>query len=65
MHTIFNNEPLTLSTEELLSTLIGQSYREPPITEGVKLAKDPEDWKPDSLPTELGWAESALAKWLS
>ena len=56
---------MTLSTEELLSTLIGQSYREPPITEGVKLAKDPEDWKPDSLPTELGWAESALAKWLS
>ena len=40
--------------------LIGHSYNDPVMSDGVKLLRDDDDWNPDSCPRELGFAELAL-----
>ena len=40
--------------------LVGYSYIDPAMSEGVKLLREEDDWNPDSCPRELGLAELAL-----
>ena len=49
----------------LSMALTGYSQSDPVKREGVKLLKEEDDWKPDSCPRELGFAEPALPRLLS
>ena len=40
--------------------LVGYSYNDPFMREGVKLLIEEDDWNPDSCPRELGLAELSL-----
>ena len=44
----------------MFMTLVGYSYNEPAMREGVKLLIEEDDWNPDSCPRELGLAELSL-----
>ena len=44
----------------MFMALVGYSYKDPAMREGVKLLIEEDDWNPDSCPRELGLAELSL-----